>query len=88
MNGLEKWTEQEKHLPKIASRPAEPTLRSQQSSMMSIHSGTASILSKQSTAFPGHHHPHPTKQNHPSGGLYVPSWASNATTATAQSNVK
>jgi nicotinic acid mononucleotide adenylyltransferase len=30
MNGVEEWTTEESQMPKIASRPAEPTLRSQQ----------------------------------------------------------
>lgn len=30
MNGAEEWTTEESQMPKIASRPAEPTLRSQQ----------------------------------------------------------
>jgi hypothetical protein len=31
LNGLEEWTAEEKSMPKIMSRPAEPLLKSQQS---------------------------------------------------------
>eukprot|EP01038_Epipyxis_sp_PR26KG_P005965 gene5965-8219_t len=40
MNGVEKWSHEEKLLPKIASRPAPPTLRSQ-----SVNTGVTHLLS-------------------------------------------
>jgi len=44
MTGQEEWSKEEKELPKIASRPAEPTLRSQQpsNSMLSTMSASSS----------------------------------------------
>jgi hypothetical protein len=58
MNGTDDWTPAERQLPKIASRPAEPALRSQQQLLLlhsqasgaSLHTQWSSTASQYSTA--------------------------------------
>jgi hypothetical protein len=80
MNGLEEWTEEEKSLPKISSRPFGPVLKSQQqlsllaasSSMVSMVGGDgASIVSSLSNDSLSIVSPRLGAR----GVSYMPSWA-------------
>lgn len=73
MTGQEEWSKEEKELPKIASRPAEPTLRSQQpsNSLLSTLSASSSssllpLLGKSSSVT--------SSKRGASGNSYAPSW--------------
>jgi hypothetical protein len=75
MNGLEKWSKEETLLPKVASRPVEPIMRSQilsQNSVLSSFSDDrSSICNNGSALIPRKF----IQQDSKGGKAYVPSWS-------------
>jgi hypothetical protein len=89
MNGLEKWSKEETLLPKVASRPVEPILRSQilsQNSVLSSFSDNESGISKNGSILIPRKLIQQQGSDLKGGRVYVPSWSSAGATNFQQGN--